>query len=380
MRSSSRTHHDTLRRSAVVLLALIASVEAHSVHRARGRAVIGSDRVEVSFEISVEDFFHRHGLYADADRPVSGEMMAKHSQSYTDELDSALEIWDEFGNRAIGSGFRLAESSPLADVSEEQLRGVVVRMATSYAIRPGAKALTLRMNTRDGQAGPARQWVVEVVAGGSIDRRWVLLTSRGNAETLALEWDGDVPRWRSAPDAMSEGATCTTGTIEDRSTHHEIVVGIEATSTEILGRAMIPLPIVEEWHSIRRSVEGRVEVHEQDAFLTSAKDEICESLRLLADRSRVAFDACDCAILGAGGGSPRTDADGRAVGFFSAHLEVRWRFAHERPIDGLSFEWNLLNPTVPFAGVTFREQNHCETREFSTYSPRISWPRPSKSK
>jgi len=374
MPPTSRRGAPIILRGIAALAAIQSSLHAHGLLRATGQAVIESNRVVVTFDVSAEDFQHLHALAPSRDGTVSIESIRSAARAHADELTALLELWDQAGERLLGEPFRWEISGPpRPTIPWMQLRTMRIRYHAAYGLPTRTRLLTLRMDPAEQSVALARQWVIDVRGCDAGSSQTVQLTSRGNAEIVELEWSDLGPHLRVPSSVPNEKLACAPGKDQQAARHREIFVDIEILPEALDIRVTVPLPLLSTWLPVRRRVEGRVEPDEQAAVLAAAQALMRAVLDVDADGKPLSAASSELSLVGT---SPQQDdhpGSSKPVGYFASHLEIHQRMATPNSVERWSFVWRLMNSAVVSARVAIHDDGQCAEGDFSSYAPKLVW-------
>lgn len=360
----------------LMVVVLCPRLDAHSLLRTQGRAVIESDRIVITLDVSPEDFTHLYGLVPSPDGTVALDSVLTLAERHGDDLTASLQIWDERGEPVTGEPFDLSPQGPNPSrIPWMQLRAMRLRYEASYLLSHRRGVITFRMSPTQQVSAIGQQWVIEVQGSDGAAKQLVQLTSRGNAELVELEWTGRAVRLAPPRAAAAEAAACEA--FEDRGAarFHEIFVDLDVAPDAILVRTSVPLPLLETWFSIPRRAEGRLDPAEQSDLLVAARTLMNSALAVDNDGQLLGSDSLELHLLGAVSlPGIRSDSSER-LGFFTSRLETVQKFATPGPGGRGTVAWKLFNNAVVFARVAVRVDGRCTPMEFTAYSPKLEWSR-----
>jgi hypothetical protein len=357
------------------LAVLAAPLDAHTVLRTQGQAVIESNRIMVTLEVSPENFAHQYGLTPGERGTVDMDSLLAVARRHADNLTATLQLWDEGGEPLVGEPFDLGAQHPgPSAIPWMQLRAMRLRYTASYLLPSGRHFLTLRMGPTEQISAIARIWVIEVRTAGDGARRRIQLTSRGNTETLELRWSGDRPELRPQEFVAKEEAACAA--FQDRGAlrFHDILVDVEAMPDEIRVRSSIPLPLVETWISAQRLREGSLDTEEQSRLLAAAQPLLSAAVELESGSRRLTPSSLELQLRSANMAPGGVSGPPESIGYFTSRLEALQRFPVPEPAQRLTVSWKLFNSAVLSARAAIRAGGRCTPREFTSYSPTLTWP------
>lgn len=376
MRPHDRRAERVALRALVALAAFGSPLHAHSLLRTSGQALIDSNRVVVTLDVCAEDFAHLYGLLPAADGTVTMDSILAMAKRHADDLTAALQLWDESGAPLAGEPFRLSPRQPGPPaIPWTQLRPMRLRFTASYLLPTHCSFLTFRMSAPEQTSAIARQWVVEVRAGDDTARQVIQLTSRGNAETVELQWIDDRPRLRPRPSVANEAMACASFKDRGAPRFHEIFVDLDLTPKAISVRTSMPLPLLETWIPVRRKLEGGLDTKEQSALLIASRALMSTAMAVESDGQRLTPDSLEFRVLGPGTPSGEGSVPPEPIGFFTARLEVLQRLTTPDPSERLTVHWTLLNSAVLSTRVAIHVDDQCTAREFTSYAPTLEWQR-----
>lgn len=382
MHPNDRRALPAILRGIIASTAIGSPLHAHNVLRTNGQVVLESNRLVVTFDVSPEDFGHLYGLAPTADGTVPTESIHETAGLHADELTASFELWNEAGLRLDGEPFRWnggQQTSPTAPWA--QLRAMRIRYSASFDLPPirvggltdRPRLLTFRMNPSGLSVALARQWVIDVAGPDVSVSQTVHLTSRGNAETVELQWVNSAPRLRATSNVPNEKLVCAPPEDRQAARFREIFVDAEKTSEGLSVHTTVPLALLNTWIPVQRRVEGRVEPDEQGALLLAAQTLMRSSLDIKGDGKSLSADSFGLRVIGAHSRLMEKSEAPEPVGYFTSHLEIRQHYGTAQPVKRLTFGWRLLNSAVFTARVAFRTNGQCTAGEFSTYTPTLEW-------
>lgn len=355
----------------LVLAALIGQLRAHTLLITRGSAIIEPGKVALELDVNVEDFIHRYGLGADNDGMIASKAVREAAMRHGDELGDSLFVWDDAGNRLACEPFHFGvqelefESLPFGEV-----RKVRLRYTSSCPLPSPCQSLTFRLHQYDQNLSQPAQCLL--VVQDSVQSRDLQLTSRGNAETVELDWSDERPCLRTQQRRPGESVACAPFSDRGAARFKEIFVDVDVCKDFVEAKLSVPLPLLETWITLSREHEAQVLPMEQLSMAKAVRTLAESALQVEVGGSRLAHEPMQIRVLGLGP-TDEFPAEATPLGFFTSRVEVVSRFPLGRPVQELSLRWNLWNGVVLNAQAAIRSGNVCKAGEFSTYLPVVHW-------
>lgn len=223
------------------------------------------------------------------------------------------------------------------------------------------RVLTVELAPLDGGPGHVHRVLLEVTSEALDLRRYLLLTSGGNAEVLALRWPGDaaeLPREGCVEDALAEAAAAL----------EPVVAIVRRENGAWRVDVVASFGVMESFVPLARAEPGTIPEAEAAAWCERLAAFVASRLRAsgpLVGQTRETSDAImelPVRPLEAKLEGPR--AEGR-IGAASARVRVSVEAAGAAD----RLEWGLFNGVVLTARAVLVEGESCETRRLSTYEP-----------
>jgi len=364
--------------AAVIVCA--ARLEAHSLLVTRGDAVVDRGGVTVRLEVCAEDVVHHQPSLQGSEDAISVASLREAADRHAAALAERLIVLTATGDRLTAGPPRWsmppcdAESIDLAS-----LRTVFVAYTLSYGSEEPHGFLTFRLVPNDQAIGVAEQiglWV----HGRSGDRGVsIRLTSRGNAETVAVSWEEGRPTAvaRDIVD-LDDPLNCSPDGGMDGSRFKDLWAEIDLNGPDMWVTIYAPAPLLGTWLPVKRGAEDVLTPAEQTELLAAAVPLLEGALAVTIDGAEVT-PSVEWVVLLPAGIRVLEDANG-AVGagnvcFWTARAAVRLRFAGREPPEEVGLEWRLFNNVVLSVPAAIRLDGECVHHTFTTYAPAMTWRR-----
>lgn len=358
--------------------ALVGNVRAHTLLITRGRAVIEPGSVSLELDVDVEDFVHLYGLGADKDGMIGSSSMQEAALRHGDEVGDSLFMWDEAGHQLACEPFHVAmQELEFELLPFGQARKLRLKYASSCLLTKQTRCVTFRLRGYDQNPSLPAQYLLAVQAFE--ESRLIQLTSRGNAETIELEWNGDRPSLKSDRPFQSEAIGCAPWNDRGVERFKEIFVDVDVRSDCMVATLSVPLPMLETWIPVARQGEGQILPAEQKLITRAAQALLENALSVEVGGEKLAPVALPVQVLDI---APTHESEAVTItplGFFTSRVEIEMRFPLAKPVRKSTLRWSLFNNVVLNAHVAIRSQGACEEGQFSTYAPAWEWQQDSKS-
>jgi len=341
----------------------------------RGEALIKDGRIVVMLNVWLEDLVHLYALAPADDGVFSASAIREAATRYAADLSASFKIWDGAGEELAGSPFQSdLDSLSSKGLAEDEFRVARLKYEASYALKNQRRFLSFRFSPVDGRPGLARQFAINVHGVNDPASRTIPLTSRGNVETVEVEWRDSLARIRS--DVLSQqrdGLACTAFGDRGPARFREAFVDVNMRAESIVASISVPLALLETWMPVPRRTEGALDPQEQQAVSRMARSLMESALLAESGGTQLPCELVELEALGAAESAPPAPAT--TIGFFSSRLQALLRCSASKPLDSVNFRWKLLNSSVLSVPVAIHSDGRCEAGEFSTYQPKIEWQR-----
>lgn len=374
----------------------------HTILLSRGGCIVHADRVAVELDIGGEDFLHLYRIRATADGYYASDVRDAAARHQHRVLDHFV-IRDEAGERLSGRVAGMTFAAPVAErIDILELKRLTARYTLVFATSRPPRFLTFQQRIEDEAAVGPSQLVLSVRTPGQPNELLVLLTSRGNAETL--EFDASRlaatptgPTSSQRPHAPVAGApapahAAASNPLMGADRFKAIFAIVRPDAEGVRVDVSIPAPVLETFLPLPRRDgdflgpdEAAAAVERLRAFLPSRLTLYAEGRPVTGKVEGLAFLAPAEGFGAAALPSTRGPAAGndvagvahdRRLGYWSARLawSMRYPFA-SLPAD-VQLDWDLFSPQVLSATVWLAEGDRPPVEHIlMPGSARLNWRR-----
>ena len=345
-------------------------VLGHTLLVAHGDVMIESCSATVELEISAEDLEHWYRMERGSDGGVSVPSLRSILERHGRTLHQILVIRDADG-RPLPSepfDFQLDESDDEV-IGAESWRALRVKYATRITYPSFPRFLTFQL----WMAGefPSVYWQTYFNVHGIVEAPGCVLrlTSRGNAETVEISWEGG--QARILPQSSPGSVTNRLGLSGLRGISAEIDIG----DLDFEIRVEIPLAMLSTWLTLPG----------HDEFLDMDEQ---RSVRLALEnllRPALSIESGGRELEAKVGGVLFRSLEGREaespvhrVSLVTGRVTGIIRFRAEKSLEKAQLRWNLFNHAVLSVDGVIQGDGRTIRHTFSTYEPAYQWRRESR--
>jgi hypothetical protein len=346
----------------------VGPVMGHSLSTSHGVIAIKRDGIVASVSIQLVDILHYAGKSIEEfDKLSQGELKAL-GQKFASQIGEELVIRDGNGQLLAYSELMSVSLHAPPDLVRKNPNVGVFNFVFRYQLARPVSYLTLQQKFFSNCATHESQLSLNVKAANfDTGSTHVILTNRGNAPTIAIEWPSD-----SVPKNVRDAARITTPI------RFSSVLGqLWITDKEIVQEIDIPLPLLETWMTLNRHDPDFVTgdelstIESQVRSLTEGKNQLKVDGKLAAPQIVASgFLGPDDAELPA---TPKTPV---THGYYITRAAIRLRYPLASPAKKVEFEWQLFNNAILDAELELHIDGKMTGHTLTKYAPGVTWERP----
>ncbi len=369
---------------AVVATAALATdaARAHSISLGRGEIVVEPNAATAALLMPGGDLLH---AILPTTQALSPAELDEHLQRYAQQLAVRLAVLDAAGAPAAGVvGDARFEPADRERYSLDDLRNGRIACRVRYALAARPDYLTLRLAPSPGGPSHAAQLALAVRTAERPAPLTVVLTSRGNAETLGLSW---AQATATAPAAGVRAPECF------RHVLGTLAVADNVATLDVL----IPLPILETFVNVPRC-RGEVVTPQEQAAIAPALHQFFRAHALLevggrqvppdvtsltwlspADAERAArVETADASTAAEATPPPgaATASTAQPCAVAGGCVRATLRFSGDGSLTPGALRWDFFNALVLEGRVTLVAAGRRSVHQLTTYAPTLAWPQP----
>lgn len=358
------------------------AARAHSVSLGRGEVVVEPHAATAALLMPGGDLLH---AILPTTQSLSPAELDEHVQRYAQQLAQRLTVLDAGGAPAAATlGDARFEPAGRARYSLDDLRAGRIACRVRFALAARPDYLTLRLTPSPIGPPHAAQLALAVRTAERPAPLTVVLTSRGNAETLGLAW---AQAAATAPAAGVRAPECF------RHVLGTLVVADDVATLDVL----IPVPILETFVSVPRH-RSEVVTPQEQAAITPALHQFFRAHALLevsgrhippdvtaltwlspaaAERAaRVETTEASTAAASAAPSGTAEASTAQPCAVAGGCVRATLRFAGAGPLTPGALRWDFFNALVLEGRVTLVAAGRRSVHQLTTYAPTLAWPQP----